>query len=564
MKKIKEIVKERKFKYISFFWLIISIQFVIGSNLQTKGYLINKTSDVLIILLKTIIFEIIFILLHYTISELFRMLKIKITKTETETEKEETGGKAKYEKYKWLIYFLMIIICWIPTILAFYPCIVGYDGGYQIRWCFFENRFPHHPILITKLYTAFYAIGVIAKSPAFGMLLFSIFQMIVMASIFSYAVKFIEDETQKKWLRNISILFYALYPYNQLFSITTTKDVLFAGLMIIFTIYLYKMVKEKYKISDYIFLIIIGVLMLLSRNNAIYTLKVSLPLMMLILIRNRKNLLKVLVTFLIIIITYQNTNNLLYKLIQKNSAESSDDEGNLRVSTFTQAIGKIARDKKEELTEEEKQKIEFFFVDYQKLGKAYRINIADSTIAKINMKNVNKNKKEFFEFMLEMGKKYPITCIESFLNTTRGYWYIQDTSFSEINIYKCPGAFELYHFGIAGNEYEVIQDSKLPLLKNLYINLLRENEYQKIPVFYIIFQPATYFYITLAFLLYIIYKRETEKLVIAIFLFTFFATCYLAHCSIIRYIYPVIVCAPIMLSITMDNTINTKKEEDNR
>lgn len=557
MAKLKEIIKEKKFKYISFFWIIISIQFVMGSNLQTKGFLITSFTDFLIDLIKIILFSIIFITLHYCITELYN--RVKISKTETEKENREENEKEtnkeniKYKKYRWLIYFLIIIVCWIPTLLAFNPCIISYDGGYQIRDYFFKNELAHHPILITKLYTAFYIIGVIAESPAFGMLLFSIFQMTVMASIFSYAVKFIEDETHKKWLRNVSIIFYALYPYNQLFAITTTKDVLFAGLMLIFTIYLYKMVKEKYKILDCIFLVIIGILMLLSRNNAIYTLKVSLPFIILILIKNRKNLLKILVTFLIIIIAYQNINNLLYRLAENNSIETRMDEGDLRVSTFSQAISKIAKDKKDELTEEEKQKIEFFFTDYQELAEAYKGNIADSTTKKVNTENINKDKKEFFKFMLEIAKKYPITCIESLLNTTRGYWYIQDTSFSEIDMYNHPGVFELYDSGIAGGEYRVIHDSKLPQLKKLYINMLRENEYQKIPILYIIFQPATYFYITLAFLLYIIYKRETNKLVIAIFLFTFFATCYLAHCSIIRYIYPIIVNTPLMLGLVIEN-----------
>ena len=59
-------------------------------------------------------------------------------------------------KHKWLIYFSIIIICWIPTLLAFYPCIISYDGGYQIRDFIFGQELRHHPILVTVLYTTFY------------------------------------------------------------------------------------------------------------------------------------------------------------------------------------------------------------------------------------------------------------------------------------------------------------------------------------------------------------------------------------------------------------------------
>ena len=147
---IKEILSERKFKYICFFWIIISIQFVFGNNLQEKGYSIKDFNDLIISLLKIILLSIIFVMLHYSIMELVK--KIKMNKRRTEKPKK----RLEIKKYKWGIYFLIIIVCWIPTLLAFYPAILSYDGGYQIRDYFFKGEMQHHPILITILYKAFY------------------------------------------------------------------------------------------------------------------------------------------------------------------------------------------------------------------------------------------------------------------------------------------------------------------------------------------------------------------------------------------------------------------------
>ena len=69
---------------------------------------------------------------------------------------KQTEEKKIEVKYKWIIYFSIIIICWIPTLLAFYPCIISYDGGYQIRDFIFGQELRHHPILVTVLYTTFY------------------------------------------------------------------------------------------------------------------------------------------------------------------------------------------------------------------------------------------------------------------------------------------------------------------------------------------------------------------------------------------------------------------------
>ena len=185
----------------------------------------------------------------------------------------------------------------------------------------------------------------------------------------------------------------------------------------------------------------------------------------------------------------------------------------------------------------------------------------------INGNNVGKNRKEFYEFIFELGKKYPATYIESFLNTSRGYWYIKDVSFSRIYLHDNPGALELYDFAIAPDEFEIVYNSKLPRLKEMYIEMFCKNKYQQIPILYIVFQPATYFYLTLAFLLYTIYKKEKNEIVTAIFLFTFYASCFVASCSIVRYIYPIIVCTPLMLAFvanrkkSFSNQICTLKKE---
>lgn len=553
MNKITQIIKERKFKYICFFWFIISIQFIIGSNLQIKGYSINGIKDAIISLFKIIFLSTIFIVLHYSIIKLIE----KVKKEKNNENKIDISEKNK--KYNWLKYFLIIMICWFPILLAFYPAIISYDGGYQIRDYFFRGEIAHHPVIITTLYTAFYKFGLdFFQSPTKGMFLFSIFQMTFMALVFSYVVKIIE-ESDKKWLRNISLIFYALFPYNQLFSIMTTKDVLFAGLMIVFIIKLYKMLVEKYKISDYIFLIIVGVLMLLSRNNSIFTLKISLPFILLILIKDKQNIIKIISVFLITIFLYQTINNSLHTSIGK-----VNDEGSLRIAPFSQAVAKLVDEKENELTEDEKEKITYYFKDYKKLAEVYKSNIADSAVYMTNGKNVTNNKKEFFEFMWQLGKKYPIIFIDSFLNTIRGYWYINDNSFNKIWNEERPetiGTLELYCFPIGRGKYSVVEESKLPNLKKCYQQLFCENKYMEIPILYVLFQPAIYFYITLANLLYSIYKKDKNKLVISVFLFIYFASCFMAHCAIVRYIYPIIVNVPIMAYIAINKEQKGENEK---
>ncbi len=69
---VKSIFKDRKFKYISFFWIVVSIQFVIGSNLQVrKNSIINVGGS----LLKIIYLSILFVIIHYCFLELYNKIK---------------------------------------------------------------------------------------------------------------------------------------------------------------------------------------------------------------------------------------------------------------------------------------------------------------------------------------------------------------------------------------------------------------------------------------------------------------------------------------------------------
>lgn len=544
--KLKEIVKERKFKYICFFWIIISIQFVIGSNLQNNGHSIRSFSELGVSLLKIVIFSIIFIVLHYLVLELLKKCKRKDNKKEK---------KFIINKHNFLIYFIIIILCWIPVLLAFYPVILNYDGNAQIK-TYITNQMTHHTIISTMLMGMCYATGLIIENTQIGMLFFSIIQMTIMALIFAYAVKFIEEKTNKKWIRNVSLIFYALFPFNQLFPLMTTKDTLFAGFMLVFFINLYKIIENKNTIIGYIGIILLTVLMLLFRKNGIYAFVVMIPFAIVIFFKQKETLKRILVIFLITLLTYKCANTFLL------SFDKNKGEGEVYDSIMiSQAIGRICREKENELTDEEREKINYYVKDFEKMQEKYRKNISDPAVTQMNYKNINEDKKEFFKFVISLVSQYPGTSIDACLDTVRGYWYITDKSFNRIYKSEQKGCLELTFSRVfPDEEIGIKQHSLIPGLKEFYEDLLAKNYYEKIPVLYVVFQPAIYFYILLACLLYSLYKKQKNNLLPQIFLLLYYLTCFLAPCAIIRYMYGVIVAMPIVIGTTINQTIEGKDE----
>ncbi len=552
LRKIKNIVIEKKFKYIYFFCLILSIQFILGYKLQKFEYTARNGKGVLINIINIIILSVVLTTIVYIGKYIIKQVKEKI---QIKDKKARNNNEKQTNNFR-IMYFLIIILCWMPAFLAFCPAILNYDGPSQIIAYIVasERMTTQQPIISTLMMVSFFEFGVkVLGSSTLGMMCFSLFQMCFMAGVFAYTVNFVWKETDNKVITTLVLIFYAIFPYNQLFPLMTTKDTMFAGFALFFVVQLYQFPREKFGIKEYVLLSIFAVFMLLFRNNAAYALVVALPIMMIFLRNNKKKIFDMATVFVIIFIVYI----LCFEglIIVTNSVMQSDRE---KLSVISQAIARVSKQKKDELTEEEKEKINYYFDDIDNLIEMYDTNISDDTKRAIVIERYEQNPQEFYKLFLSMVEKYPIICIDSFLDTIRGYWYIFDNSFNKIFHNESPetkGCLEITFYIVTDeNEENMVRDlNQFPELRSFYKSMFCQNNYTKIPVLYIVFQPAIYFYIALACLLYAIYKKDKNLVLPTIYLFLYFLTCFLGPGAIIRYMYANIVATPFIIAMCKNN-----------
>lgn len=526
-----EIIKEKKFKYIYFFILIISIQLILGRTLNTNGTI---ATNIILNIIQIFILSIILTFIYYMIYNIAKKIKIKKNQT-------------KELKNKWIIYFLIIIISWIPAFIAFCPVLLNYDGPAQIYGFSIKGIPPstRQPIISTLMFDFFYKIGLnLFNSVSFGMAYLSIFQMIIMSSIFAYTTEFIYRETKNKTITIISLLFYTLFPINQLFPLMTTKDVMFSGLGLLFIIKLYELTKKEFKVKEYILVALIGILMLLFRNNAIYALIALIPFIIVILKKDRKKCKQLIIVISLIIVLYEAAFNLLIFAVK-----GQKDNDREKLSIMTQAIARVAKLKMEELNEQEKDKIIYYFGDINELVQVYEEHLSDRTKERVKTSKIEENEIEFIKFFIGLGIKYPIIYIDSFLKTIQEYWYLDDSAISNQKNNRRP-CLELGFFLITDGTNTICDYNLWPELRSQYKKLLEQNNYMKIPVLNIIFQSSFYFYVLIGCMLYLKYKNNTKSEIPLIFLFLYFVTCFLGPGGILRYVYINIISTPVILSCT--------------
>ena len=73
---------------------------------------------------------------------------------------------------------ILLLICWLPYFMAYYPGIFAYDVGNQMRQITSAEYHTKHPLLHTLLIQIFYQFGGMMNSYTFGIACYCIFQMV--------------------------------------------------------------------------------------------------------------------------------------------------------------------------------------------------------------------------------------------------------------------------------------------------------------------------------------------------------------------------------------------------
>ena len=146
--------------------------------------------------------------------------------------------------------------------------------------------------------------------------------------------------------------------------------------------------------------------------------------------------------------------------------------------------------------------------------------------------------KHFLLFTAICNIKYPLPCIDAILYNTQGYW----------DLFHCP--YSQDHFFLSSTNYrgEAILDSKLPGLCGLSDAYLHTTEPIANKPYIIFFNPALYIWIMLFYFIRGIHNKNRQLVYSCLFPLFYLCTLLLSPGAIIRYAFPFILIAPVLLS----------------
>ncbi len=491
----------------------------------------------------------------------YSMTKIAYTKILPTLKKGEEKEKKYFTNNKRSFFLVMavIFIAYIPYLLNEFPGIISGDSCHQmmIGLGYVEPISNHHPVFHIFVISIAMNIGKWLGSYEVGIAIYSIFQMLFTATIFSTVIYYMARKKVNIWIRLLCVAIFALYPPFAAYSVTMWKDVPFGLVMVLYTICLIELVTNKKEFMTSIKKNLLFVFVMLSvflfRNNGIYVLILTMPFMIIISKDYRKRM--VLICG-IIILCYGIWKGPIFSILHISDSKVAE-----ALSIPLQQMARVTKYEGDRLTQEEKDEIyKYLSIDY--LAEVYNPEISDSVKLAFNDQNFEKDKIGFVKIWLKLCMKYPKTCLESFLCNSYGYWYPEGRGVVVSHDFVNYEYYSLMYHKELAEKVKDVKFEKQPILKISFIDEISYGiDNRSIPVISMLFSIGLFFWLLVMVIGYVIKEKQYRLLVVYVPTIVLWLTCLASPVACeYRYIYGLFTCFPI-LTVGVISLINQKNEE---
>lgn len=482
----------------------------------------------------------------------------------------ERNAWPEKRKAVWLFYSLCIFLCWLPVFLAYYPSVFAYDAEGQLYQVLAGDYSTHHPLVHTLFLGAFFRLGIAVGSCSAGMAVHSVVQMALMACAFGWAVCFLYQRRVSGWVRALLFLFFALFPANPVLAVSTTKDVLFAALVLLYTLSFYRVVCEEsasgeggaaVRKKELAVCVFCAVFMLLFRNNAVYAFVAGAPVIYAGLGERRrqkengvqdagvrkdddlqkKKARKIYVCMTLLALALYG----VCAFLLKTAVHAQNGSPREMLSVPLQQMARTRVKAEEEIVPDLRQELEKY-ISSEWVFAAYNPHLADPVKSRAV---IHDDPVGLIRTWIRLGLAHPAVYIDAFLDNSLGLWYLWDTSHAQVYGIGTESGFGYLSTDnrVMPAGFEVEEHSLLPGLRVFLERIVSDNEYSKIPVVRLLFAPALYWWLLWLYLVTALYRKTYREALPAVFLAAYCLTLLLSPTVLVRYAYPLMVTVPVLL-----------------
>lgn len=449
------------------------------------------------------------------------------------------------QKQKWLwfgVTIALLLLMWLPSFIAAFPGVFSYDAPHQL-WQFVSPNgkiINNQPIVSSLMLFAVMKLGYTLFGGTWeaGLTFYLVIQMGLFAATFAFIL--IRYILRKSYvIYTIVLLFFGLYPANQLLVVNAAKDVMYALFFLWFVIIFAEILKAIYQdkpVPAYQYALYGVVLLLLMfwRNNTMYAFVLTMPFMCLLIIKHRAILSTMLVS-VIVLGVYLFVTIWVYGWMGFGSTSIIES-----LAVPEQQLAFTYIKEKDTLTPEqiefiEKLMPEDFAQVYVSTNSDYiRPRLSGGYIKEIGFTT-------FVKQWAEIGLNHKNKYIKAFLNNTRGYWY----PYHEFSRVGSDRYLEYdnssYDQGIRIQRYMLGTE-----INDFYYNLADKYEIGKNPWINWLTSIAFTFWMTVIATGFAINQGRKELILVYLFIWLIWLTLFSGPLALMRYVYPFTITLPYL------------------
>ncbi len=458
------------------------------------------------------------------------------------------------------------LLAWLPFFLAYYPAICAYDLPIQLgQWP--EGYNDHHPLAHTIWLLSFWLWGRAVGNASLGLALAALLQLLLFALAFAWAGVWLARMGRGPLWLVLWLAWSWLCPYHGFMSITLAKDSLFALACLAYSLSVAFLCREdrggwRPRAWDWAHLCS-AVAVVIFRNNGIYALLA--PALAGVggwaWIRLRKGkgggaLPRLTLTLCLAIALALAAKSGLYALLRAQQGDRRE-----MLSVPIQQMARVMIKHREELPAVPRALAEDFLLNHGYLY--YRPAISDPVKSHTNTYVARYRTADFLRAYVSMGRLYPWEYVNAFLALNSGYLYVGDSSHAFINQgeeQEGLGYVQTRFPKEAMAAYGVESHSLWPGLRVFLDRWSSDNGHLDLPVLRYALAPGIWWWLYL--LLWLLrldkrlwgggYKRDLGKFLPLMAMGGYFATLFFGPAVQLRYIYPVMLCLPLLWALPVE------------
>lgn len=459
-----------------------------------------------------------------------------------------------FDSHPFLFPWAIILLCWLPYLLAFYPGCPNWDAFGQLKQIFgIWEMNHHHPLLPTALMGGCMQLGRFFGSDNLGIFFYTLLQTLAFSASLAFSIWYMTKIKTPDWLRGLSLLFFAVFPLFPGYAQWVVKDTLFVACMVIYTVFLAETLRRPVNILQrplrLLCFFLSTILVCLLRNNGIFIILLSLPLLLLA-VPTKTGKCRVLCLTLATAAVFGGYMKILLPALQIPNGSIAET-----LSIPFQQTARYGREHPEDITPEEQAVIQKIF-NGADIYTDYNPEISDPVKNQFNKASAQEDLEAYFQVWFQQLLRHPSTYLQATLHNIYGYfypdiemWEYGGRGFGTVSATDTDGDFHFYNPGQLAGARKILEG---------WTDLWRD-----IPGIGAFYRIGTYTWLLAIMLAYLISRKKGRCLVLLLPGIVVILVCMASPVNrYVRYFLPVIAAMPVIIASLLHALRGNDKQKD--